>query len=197
MARKSNKKNEILEFIYKYQLQNGLSPSVREICAAVGLSSPSSVHQHLKVLEQQGLIVKNDFQSRSIKLNYQNKHQEVPVVGKVAAGTPITAIENIENAIIFPSEILNSSDQCFMLHVQGESMINAGINNGDIVIARQAPSASNGQIVIALIENEATCKRFFKEKDYYRLQPENDTMEPIYVSSVEILGIVIGLLRMF
>ena len=197
MARKSNKKNEILEFVHTYQLQNGLSPSVREICAAVGLSSPSSVHQHLKSLEQQGLIQKNEFQSRSIKLNYQNSQQEVPIVGKVAAGSPITAIENIENAIIFPSSILNAKDQCFMLHIQGDSMINAGINDGDIVIARQAPSALNGQIVIALIENDATCKRFYKEKNHYRLQPENDTMEPILVPSVEILGVVIGLLRMF
>ncbi len=197
MARKSNKKSEILEFVHKYQLQNGLSPSVREICAAVGLSSPSSVHQHLKSLEQQGLIQKNDFQSRSIKLNYQSRQQEVPVIGKVSAGLPITAIENIENAIIFPSSLLNSTDQCFMLHIQGNSMIKAGINDGDIVIARQAPSALNGQIVIALIENEATCKRFYKEKSHYRLQPENDTMAPILVPSVEILGVVIGLLRMF
>lgn len=197
MARKSNKKNEILEFVHSYQLENGLSPSVREICSAVGLSSPSSVHQHLKTLEQQGFIEKNDFKSRSIKLNYQKSQLEVPIIGKVSAGLPITAIENIENAIIFPESFLKTNGQCFMLHIQGESMINAGIKNGDIVIARQAPSASNGQIVIALIENEATCKRFFKEKNHYRLQPENDTMDPILVPSVEILGVVIGLLRLF
>lgn len=197
MARKSNKKNEILEFVHSYQLENGLSPSVREICSAVGLSSPSSVHQHLKTLEQQGFIEKNDFKSRSIKLNYQKSQQEVPIIGKVSAGLPITAIENIENAIIFPESFLKTNGKCFMLHIQGESMINAGINNGDIVIARQAPSASNGQIVIALIENEATCKRFYKEKNHYRLQPENDSMDPILVPSVEILGVVIGLLRLF
>lgn len=197
MARKSTKKNEILEFLHSYQLQNGYSPSVREICSAVGLSSPSSVHQHLKNLQEQGLIQKNDYKSRSIKLNYQTKHQEVPIVGKVSAGLPITAIENIESAILFPSDILNNKGKCFMLRIQGESMINAGINDGDIVIARQAPSASNGQIVIALIENEATCKRFYKEKSFFRLQPENDTMEPILVPSVEILGVVIGLLRLF
>jgi len=197
MARKSNKKNEILEFVHSYQLQNGISPSVREICSAIGLSSPSSVHQHLKNLELQGLIQKNQYKSRSIKLNYQNKQQEVPIVGKVSAGLPITAIENIESAIIFPSDILKNKGKCFMLRIQGKSMIKAGINDGDIVIARQAPSASNGQIVIALIENEATCKRFYKEKNYYRLQPENDAMEPILVPSVEILGVVIGLLRLF
>lgn len=197
MARKSTKKSEILEFLHSYQLQNGYSPSVREICSAVGLSSPSSVHQHLKSLQEQGLIQKNDYKSRSIKLNYQTKHQEVPIVGKVSAGLPITAIENIESAILFPSDILSNKGKCFMLRIQGESMINAGINNGDIVIARQAPSAANGQIVIALIENEATCKRFYKEKSFFRLQPENDTMEPILVPSVEILGVVIGLLRLF
>lgn len=202
----SNRQQAILEFIKNEVRDKGYPPSVREIGEAVGLASSSTVHGHLDRLEKKGLIRRDPTKPRAIEILDQESEAEfnfplavskVPVVGKVTAGLPITATENIEEYFPLPSHFVGD-DQIFMLNVIGESMIEAGIHDGDYVIVRQQQTANNGEIVVALTdEDEATVKTFYKEKDHIRLQPENATMEPIRLKQVSILGKVIGLFRDF
>ena len=197
----SKKQKEILEFMKSEILSKGFPPSVREICEAVGLKSTSSVHAHLETLERNGYIHRDPTKPRAIEIlddTFNLNRTEmvnVPIIGRVAAGSPILAQENIEGYFPVPMEYM-PNEQTFMLNVKGESMINAGILDGDRVIVRQQPTAENGDMVVALTEeNEATVKRFYKEDGYYRLQPENDSMEPIIVNEVSIIGKVVGLYR--
>ncbi|WP_069649537.1 transcriptional repressor LexA [Caloranaerobacter ferrireducens] len=199
----SFKQIEILEFIKKEIQVKGYPPSVREICKAVGLKSTSTVHGHLSKLERKGYIRRDPTKPRAIEIldkdniyNYYSKKEiiEVPVVGKVTAGEPILAVQNIEDMFPLPLDFIQS-DKVFILSVKGESMIEAGILDGDYVIVRQQNYANNGDIIVALIEDEATIKRFFKEADHIRLQPENQYLEPIIVNDVKILGKVIGVFR--
>ncbi len=195
------KQQEILDFIKKEILHRGYPPAVRDICEAVHLKSTSSVHSHLETLEKNGYIRRDPTKPRAIEIldedfNLNRKEMvQVPIVGNVAAGMPILAVENIEDYFPMPAEMLPNKE-VFILHVKGDSMINIGILDGDDVIVEQTNTAENGEIVVALLDDSATVKRFYKEDGYYRLQPENDTMQPIIVSHVEILGKVIGLLRM-
>lgn len=195
------KQQEILTYIKECILKKGYPPAVREICEAVHLKSTSSVHSHLESLEANGYIRRDPTKPRAIEilddefvLNRREMVQ-VPIIGTVAAGEPILAQEHIEDYFPIPAEILPNTDT-FMLKVKGESMINAGIFHGDRVIVEQTNTAENGEIVVALVDDSATVKRFYKENGHYRLQPENDTMEPIIVDHVQILGKVIGLFRM-
>lgn len=201
----TDKQREILEYIKNEILNRGFPPSVREICEAVELKSTSSVHAHLETLEKNGYIRRDPTKPRTIEIlddNFNLLRREmvnVPVVGTVTAGQPILAVENIESYFPVPAEFM-PNQQCFILNVQGESMVNAGILNGDQVLVQQQPDAQNGEIVVALLGEEATVKRFYKEKNCYRLQPENDTMEPIIVDSdqeFKILGKVFGVFRLF
>ncbi|WP_276696804.1 transcriptional repressor LexA, partial [Blautia hydrogenotrophica] len=200
-----DKQREILEYIKNEILNRGFPPSVREICEAVELKSTSSVHAHLETLEKNGYIRRDPTKPRTIEIlddNFNLLRREmvnVPVVGTVTAGQPILAVENIESYFPVPAEFM-PNQQCFILNVQGESMVNAGILDGDQVLVQQQPDAQNGEIVVALLGEEATVKRFYKEKNCYRLQPENDTMEPIIVDSdqeFKILGKVFGVFRLF
>ncbi len=188
---------KILDFIKEEIEQKGYPPSVREICAGVGLRSTSTVHAHLVHLEEQGLIRRDSTKPRAMEVidGSQSKGRSVPLVGKVTAGKPILAIENIEEYLMMPQEM--SNDDMFCLRVQGESMIDAGILNGDIIVVRQQDEAQNGEIIVALIGEEATVKRIFYEDARIRLQPENRFMAPIYVDSVQILGKVVALFRQF
>ena len=195
------KQQEILEYIKETILKKGYPPSVREICEAVHLKSTSSVHSHLETMERNGYIRRDPTKPRTIEIiddcfNLTRREVvNVPMIGTVAAGQPILAEENIENYFPVPVELLPNG-QTFMLRVKGESMINAGIFDGDQISVKQQEYAHNGDIVVALIDDSATVKRFYKEKGHYRLQPENDALEPIIVDEVKILGIVIGLIRM-
>ena len=201
----TDKQREILEYIKNEILNRGFPPSVREICEAVELKSTSSVHAHLETLEKNGYIRRDPTKPRTIEIlddNFNLLRREmvnVPVVGTVTAGQPILAVENIESYFPVPAEFM-PNQQCFILNVQGESMVNAGILDGDQVLVQQQPDAQNGEIVVALLGEEATVKRFYKEKNCYRLQPENDAMEPIIVDSdqeFKILGKVFGVFRLF
>ena len=195
------KQQEILEYIEETILKKGYPPAVREICEAVHLKSTSSVHSHLETLEEKGYIRRDPTKPRTIEIiddcfNLTRRELvNVPVLGTVAAGQPLYAEENIENYYPIPSDLLPNGET-FMLKVRGNSMINAGILEGDQIIVEHCPTAANGEIVVALVEDSATVKRFFKENGHYRLQPENDSMEPIIVEHVEILGKVIGLFRL-
>lgn len=198
----SKRQEDILAFIKEEVRAKGYPPSVREIGEAVGLASSSTVHGHLARLEQKGFIRRDPTKPRAIEiLEPEDSIQKqsvihVPLVGKVTAGSPITAIENIEEYFPLPDTYGTSEDQLFMLEIMGESMIEAGILDGDLVIVKQKSTADNGDIVVAMTEeDEATVKRFFKEKNHFRLQPENSTMEPIIVDQVSILGQVVGLYR--
>jgi repressor LexA len=196
----SNRQISILNFIKKELRKKGYPPSVREIGAAVGLRSSSTVHGHLSTLEEKGYIRRDPTKPRAIEVlagnsNFVRKEIiDVPIVGKVTAGQPILAVENIDDTFPLPMDFVNN-DNVFILSVRGESMINAGILDNDYVLVRQQPNAKNGDIVVAMIEDEATVKTFYKEKDYIRLQPENDSFEPIYSTNVTILGKVIGVFR--
>ena len=197
------KQQEILEYIKNERLNRGFPPSVREICEAVHLKSTSSVHAHLESLEKNGYIRRDPTKPRAIEIlddNFNLTRREVvnvPVVGTVAAGQPILAVENIETYFPIPAEYM-PNEQSFLLKVKGESMINAGILNGDQVLVKKQSTARNGDIVVALIEDSATVKTFYKEGDHIRLQPENDTMDPIIVhGEVQILGKVFGVFRFF
>ncbi|CAM3252562.1 transcriptional repressor LexA [Sporolactobacillus spathodeae] len=199
--RLSTRQQSILDFIKHEVSTKGYPPSVREICDAVGLASSSTVHGHLERLEKKGLIRRDPTKPRAIEIldedndRLREKVVQIPVIGKVTAGMPISAIENIEEYFPVPESMVEDSD-VFILNVQGESMINAGILDGDKVIVRQQRTAENGEIVVAMTdEDEATVKRFFKEKDYIRLQPENPTMDPIILDNCTILGKVIGVFR--
>ena len=203
MARKkvSQKQQEILDYIKACILKKGYPPAVREICEAVHLKSTSSVHSHLETLERNGYIRRDPTKPRAIEVldnQFSTQRREavqVPIIGTVAAGQPILAEQNIEEYFPIPSEYLPAGREVFILRVKGESMINAGIFNGDQVIVQQMNIAENGDIVVALLDDSATVKRFYRENGHYRLQPENDTMEPIIVSDVQILGKVVGLFR--
>ena len=189
----------ILDFIKAEIEDKGYPPSVREICAAVGLRSTSTVHAHLNHLEQQGLIRRDSTKPRALEVldGSQSRGRSVPLVGRVTAGQPILAIENIEEYLSLPQSVLGQG-KMFALRVEGESMIDAGIMDGDIVILRQQDTAENGEIVVAMTpEDEATLKRIFYEDGRVRLQPENATMAPIYVDNVTVLGKLVALIRQF
>lgn len=196
----SDRQIAILNFIKKEHLKKGYPPSVREIGEAVGLSSSSTVHGHLAQLEYKGYIRRDPSKPRAIEILEVNSHivrkeiVNVPVIGRVAAGQPILAVENVEDTFPLPVDFVKN-DNVYILSVRGDSMINAGILDGDYVIVRQQPHANNGDIVVALLEEEATVKTFYKEKDYIRLQPENPALDPIYATDVKILGKVIGVFR--
>lgn len=192
MADLNPKALQILDYI-RDRIDEGLPPSVREICAALDIKSTSTAHKYLQELQERGLIEKGNRLNRAITLP-DDRSVRVPLLGTVTAGQPILAVEEVEGYIPLRSHSLRSRD-LFALRVRGESMIQAGILDGDIVIIRRTPTAENGDIVVALVEEEATVKRFYKENGHYRLQPENDSMEPIIVDSVVILGRVISLLR--
>ena len=197
----SDKQKEILEFIKSEILNRGYPPSVRDICEGVHLKSTSSVHAHLETLERKGYIRRDPAKNRAIEIiddSFGLQRREmvnVPLVGRVAAGEPILAVENIETYFPVPAEYMPNK-QSFMLKVKGESMINAGILDGDHVIVQQQSSADNGDMVVALVDDSATVKTFYKEEDHYRLQPQNDAFSPIITRQCEILGKVIGLVRM-
>jgi len=176
--------------------QDNRVPSVREICAVTGLKSTSTVHLHLKTLEEKGLIERDKGLNRCIRLSGSEKSSQVPIMGRVTAGMPILAVEDIEGYVPV-SESLRRGRELFALRVCGESMINAGILDGDIAVVHRTPVAENGDIVVALIEDEATVKRFYKENGHFRLQPENDAFEPIIVDEVVLLGKVVAIYRNF
>ncbi|WP_033166334.1 transcriptional repressor LexA [Clostridium sp. KNHs205] len=198
----SPKQREILEYLKSQTLSKGYPPAVREICEAVKLKSTSSVHSHLETLEKNGYIRRDPSKPRAIEITddtfnlAKREMVSVPIVGTITAGQPILAVENIEGYFPIPTEYM-PNEETFMLKVKGESMINAGIFDGDQILVQKQSHAVNGDFVVALIEDSVTVKTFYKEKDYYRLQPENDTMEPIILKELEILGKVIGLFRMF
>ncbi len=197
----SSKQQEILEYMKQEILSKGYPPSVREICSAVNLSSTSSVHAHLEKLEKNGFIRRDPAKPRCIEIvddSFQLTRREmaqIPVVGTVAAGQPILATQNITDYFPIPAEYAPNAE-CFMLKVTRESMINVGILDGEQVCVERCNTARNGDIVVALVEDSATVKTFYRENGHYRLQPENDTMEPIIVDNVEILGRVFGVFRL-
>ena len=214
MARKITKRQQqIYDFIRSYQAEKGYPPSVREMAAAVGLSSPSTVHAHLGVLEDHGLIRRDKTKPRALEVFNQDgtpaatssasvstdDHRQrgtitLPLVGRVAAGIPILAEQNIEDSFTLPTEIASDASS-FVLEVHGNSMINVGIFNGDYIVVREQKSANNGEVVVAMIDGSATVKTFYKEQGRVRLQPENDSMEPIYAVNPTILGKVVALMR--
>lgn len=198
----TQKQQEILDFIKSEILSKGYPPAVRDICEAVNLKSTSSVHSHLETLERNGYIRRDPTKPRAIEIMdedfYMLRHEmvNVPLVGTVAAGQPILAAENIESYFPIPAEYVPNADT-FMLRVKGDSMVNVGIYDGDQIMVQQQSTANNGEIVVALIDEEATVKTFYKENGHYRLQPENDSMNPIIVDEVTILGKVFGVFRLF
>lgn len=201
-GRISDKQKEILEYMKQEILNKGYPPTVRDICEAVKLKSTSSVHSHLETLEKNGYIRRDPTKPRAIEIiddNFNLTRREmtnVPMLGRVAAGEPILAVENVESYFPIPTEYMPNNDS-FMLKVKGESMINAGIFDGDNVLVEKCSSARNGDMVVALVDDSATVKTFYKEADHIRLQPENDTMDPIIVKDCEILGKVFGVFRFF
>lgn len=193
------KKSQIFTFLRRFLQENGYPPSVREIGEAVGLSSTSTVHSYLRRLEEDGLIRRDPAKNRAIEIcaaEEETQLRSLPLVGRIAAGVPITAEQYVEDAL-FVSPALVRDEKAFLLQVKGESMINAGIEDGDYIIVRPQDSARDGEIVVALIGDEATVKRLYHEGKRIRLQPENDTMEPIYLNEVQIQGVVTGLFRKF
>lgn len=198
----STKQREILEYIKEQIMHKGYPPAVREICEAVKLKSTSSVHSHLETLERNGYIRRDPTKPRAIEIvddgfNLSRRELvQVPIVGVVTAGQPILAVENIEGYFPMPADEIPNAET-FMLRVKGDSMINAGIFNGDKVLVEKTSTAENGDKVVALIDDSVTVKTFYKENGHFRLQPENDTMDPIIVDDLSILGKVIGLFRMF
>ena len=196
------KQKEVLDFMKSQILSKGYPPSVREICEAVNLKSTSSVHAHLETLEKNGYIRRDPTKPRAIEIMdddfiFSNRREmvNVPMVGTVAAGLPLLAEQNITDYFPIPADML-PNEETFMLRVKGDSMINMGIYEGDQIIVKRQNTANNGDVVVALVEDSATVKRFYKENGYYRLQPENDDMDPILVTECSILGKVIGLIRM-
>lgn len=198
----SAKQKEILEYLKSEIVNKGYPPAVREICEAVHLKSTSSVHSHLETLEKNGYIRRDPTKPRAIEImddGFNLTRREivnVPIIGTVTAGQPILAVENLEGYFPMLSEFMPNKET-FMLKVKGDSMINVGIFNGDKILVERQPIADNGDIVVALVDDSVTVKTFYKEKGYFRLQPENDTMDPIIVTDLNILGKVIGLFRMF
>ena len=199
MRSSQQNQQKILDFIKKEIEMKGYPPSVREICQAVGLKSTSTVHAHLNHLERQGLIRRDSTKPRALEVldGSQSRGRSVPLVGRVTAGQPILAVENIEEYLSLPQSVLGQG-RMFALRVEGESMIDAGIMDGDIVVLRQQDTAENGEIVVAMTpDDEATVKRIFYEENRVRLQPENPTMQPIYVDTVTVLGKLTALIRQF
>ncbi len=200
-GRITKKQTEILEYIKSQILNKGYPPSVRDICTAVDLKSTSSVHAHLETLEKNGYIRRDPTKPRAIEIiddNFNLTRREVvnvPLVGRVAAGEPLLAVENVVSYFPIPAEYMPNED-VFMLTVKGESMINMGIYEGDHILVKKQNTAHNGDVIVALVDDSATVKRFFKEDGHIRLQPENDYMDPIIVDNCEILGLVIGLIRL-
>ena len=198
----SEKQREILDYIKTEILNKGYPPTVRDICEAVKLKSTSSVHSHLETLEKNGYIRRDPTKPRAIEIvddNFNLTRREVvnvPMIGRVAAGQPILAVENIESYFPIPAEFMPNAES-FMLRVQGESMINAGIFDGDNILVEKCDTAHNGEMVVALVDDSATVKTFYKEEDHIRLQPENDFMDPIIVPDCKILGKVFGVFRLF
>ena len=198
----TDKQREILEYMKKEIVNKGYPPTVRDICEAVNLKSTSSVHSHLETLEKNGYIRRDPTKPRAIEIideNFNLTRREmvnVPIVGRVAAGEPILAVENIESYFPIPMEYMPNAES-FMLKVKGESMINAGIFDGDNILVQKCDDARNGDMVVALVEDSATVKTFYKEGDHIRLQPENDTMDPIIVPDCQVLGKVFGVFRFF
>ena len=201
-GRISDKQKEILEYMKQEILNKGYPPTVRDICEAVKLKSTSSVHSHLETLEKNGYIRRDPTKPRAIEIiddNFNLTRREmtnVPMLGRVAAGEPILAVENVESYFPIPTEYM-PNNEAFMLKVKGESMINAGIFDGDNVLVEKCNTARNGDMVVALVDDSATVKTFYKEANHIRLQPENDTMDPIIVDNCEILGKVFGVFRFF
>lgn len=201
-GRITEKQREILEYIKQEILNKGYPPTVRELCDAVHLKSTSSIHSHLESLEKNGYIRRDPSKPRAIEIvddNFNLTRREVvnvPIVGSIAAGQPLLAIQNIDNYFPIPAEYM-PNQETFMLRVKGDSMINVGIFSGDVILVKQQSTASNGDIVAAMVDDSATVKTFYKENDHIRLQPENDTMEPIIVPDCQILGVVFGVFRFF
>lgn len=203
MKELTKRQDEILTYIKKYMVSHGYPPTIREIGADLGVSSPATIHAHLSNLESKGFIKKEDTKNRAIELLVENEFEEkdenvvsVPLLGKITAGSPIEAIEKPDEYFSLPAYLIPNNKEVFTLLVSGTSMINAGIFDGDIVIVEKRTSARNGEIVVAMTdENEVTLKTFYKENGHFRLQPENDTMEPIILNNVTILGKAVGLYR--
>ncbi len=203
MEKLTNKQEEILTTIKKFIAEKGYAPTIRELCSLCGLSSTATMFVHLKNLTNKGYINQTESKFRTIELNVPNEYSKieenvvsVPLLGKVAAGNPIEAIENPNEFFSLPKELIPKNHDVFTLEVNGESMINVGIFDGDIVIVKKQNNANNGEIVVAMTdENEVTLKRFYKENDHIRLQPENDFLEPIILNNVTILGKAVGLYR--
>lgn len=192
---KISQTEKVLNFISEFTKKNSYPPSVREMCAGLGISSTATIVYHLKKLEEQGKLSREKSRNRAIEVSGVSMLSGIPVVGKVAAGIPITATENVEDTLSFSQNLFGDQDELFILKVQGESMINAGIFDGDKIVVHKQENAENGEIVVAMIDGESTVKRFYKEKNQIRLQPENDFMSPIIVKDVQILGTVVGLIR--
>lgn len=207
----TKKQQIIYDFICTYTQDYGYAPSIREICDGVGLKSTATVHNHIENLRSLGVLDKTSMKNRALSIIKQEEENEissevtvypdceianVPVIGRVAAGQPIFATENFERTFPLPIDMVGN-DETFMLKVKGESMINAGIFDGDYIIVRRQPTAHNGDIIVALIDDEATVKTYYKEKDYFRLQPENDYMQPIIATEITVLGKVTGLIRKY
>lgn len=203
MIELTKRQEEILDFIKTFMVKHGFPPTIREIGEALGISSPATIHAHLKNLETRGVIRRNDTKNRAIELLVKNEYEpqnelviDVPLLGKITAGNPIEAIERPDEFFSLPSYLIPNNKEVFTLLVNGTSMINAGILDGDIVIVERKNTARNGEIVVAMTDdNEVTLKTFYKEQNHFRLQPENDTMEPIILQNVTILGKAIGLYR--
>lgn len=203
MVQLTKRQNDILKFIKEYMVDHGYPPTIREIGKALDISSPATIHAHLQNLEKKGVIRKLESKNRALELlvenEYANKNElviDVPLLGKITAGSPIEAIEHPDEFFALPSYLIPKNKEVFTLNVSGYSMINAGILDGDIVVVERSNTARNGEIVVAMTdENEVTLKTFYKEKDHFRLQPENDTMDPIILQNVTILGKAIGLYR--
>ncbi|ALP90434.1 MULTISPECIES: transcriptional repressor LexA [Clostridium] len=196
-----DKQSEIYEFLKNYTENKGYPPSVREICEAVSLKSTSTVHGHLKRLEKKGLIRRDPSKPRALEIAELSTPKKemisIPIVGKITAGLPILATENVEDTFSLPLDFIKHDKELFMLRVSGQSMIKAGINDKDLAIIERCNDAVNGEIVVALIDDSATIKRFFKEENHIRLQPENDTMDPIIVDDCSILGKLVGIFRAY
>ena len=203
MEKLTSRQKDVLDFVKSYIVSHGYPPTVREIGQALNISSPATIHAHLKNLEKKGIIRKDNSKNRAIELLVDNEFADnsekiidVPLLGKITAGSPIEAIEMPDEYFSLPAYLLPKGKEVFTLKVRGESMINAGILDGDVVIVERKNTARNGEIVVAMNnDNEVTLKTFYKEKDHFRLQPENDTMDPIILDNVTILGKAIGLYR--
>ena len=203
MEKLTKRQNDVLDFVKSYIVSHGYPPTVREIGKALDISSPATVHAHLNKLENKGVIKKDSAKNRAIELLVKNEYEkeneqiaDVPLLGMITAGSPIEAIEMPNQFFSLPTSLIPKGKEVFTLEVSGTSMINAGILDGDIVIVERKNTARNGEIVVAMTdENEVTLKTFYKENGYFRLQPENDTMDPIFLNNVTILGKAIGLYR--